>query len=691
MRLIWLADDRAGRLAKFSDVRQRIRAIVRKQTTTVFITLALVVGFAAGLGGAALIAAIGVVGDGVSWLEESLSWGRFIPLLTIPIGIFAAWMLSQRFPELRGSGVPGVTAGLTIRSGYVPTRASYLKILATALTVGSGGSAGREGPTVMIGASIGSSIGRYSGMGEDQVRSLVAAGAGAGIGATFNAPIAGMLFAMEVILGNFAIRHLNAVVIASVTAAVTTRSLVGEGRILSVRSHTLGDPAELVLYVALGLAAAGVAFLFLKAFDTVHAPIERFDARPWLRPVTLGGLVAVIVAIEPRIFGTGQAFTQEIVGGGLVDVAWWTLLILVALKIVATAGTLGSHASGGHFMPALFIGSSLGAALADLAEPFWGFSELEPGALAVVGMAAMFAAVARAPLTSILIVFELTGDYGLVLPLMLATSVATVVADRIHPESVYTIPLVRRGIRLLRTSDVDLLDTVTVGEVMTPWNEVLPLSMTTREVSAELDRHHHHGLPVADSEGRLAGIVTISDIMRTGGPSDALTAADVMTPRPVTVTPGTPVSLALERMASLGVGRLPVVGADDPTTLVGMFRRETAVKAYHRALSDVTENELQRKRQRLWARPDAEFFEFHIPAGSMADGRQVKEVHWPAGCTLVAIRRGRAVLVPEGDTALQADDIVTGFGAAGARSQVLERLRATSDDATETGQTVPIE
>ncbi|HEY5652339.1 MAG TPA: CBS domain-containing protein, partial [Acidimicrobiia bacterium] len=194
-----------------------------------------------------------------------------------------------------------------------------------------------------------------------------------------------------------------------------------------------------------------------------------------------------------------------------------------------------------------------------------------------------------------------------------------------------------------------------------------------------------------DDDGRLVGILTISDIMRTGGPSDHLTAADVMTPRPVTVTPETPVSLALERMASLGVGRLPVVSETDPTRLVGMFRRETAVKAYHHALADVTETELRQKRQRIWARPDTEFFEFHIPAGSMADGRTVKEIHWPAGCTLVAIRRGRAVLVPEGDTRLLADDIVTGFGSPGARSQVLERLRATSDDTVETGQTVPIE
>ncbi len=663
-------------------MRQRLRTIARRQTTAVFIGLSLVVGLMAGLGGAALIGSIELIRDGVDWMDETLSWGRFIPLLTVPLGLFAAWALSQRFPELRGSGVPETTAGLAVRSGYVPTRAGYLKILATALTIGSGGSAGREGPTVMVGAAIGSSIGRYSGLGEDQVRSLVAAGAGAGIGATFNAPIAGMLFAMEVILGNFAIRHLNAVVIASVTAAVTARTIVGEERILSVTSHSVGHPAELMLYVVLGVAAAAVGFLFLKAFDSVHSPVQQFEARPWMRPVALGVPVAVIVTIEPRILGTGQGFIQELVGGTPLGVAWWTLLILVGLKILATAGTLGSQASGGHFMPALFIGSSLGAGLAALIGPVWGFSTLEAGAFAVVGMAAMFAAVARAPLTSILIVFELTGDYGLVLPLMLATSLATVIADRIHKESVYTIPLVRRGIRLLRTSDVDLLDTVAVGDVMTPWDEVLRPQMTTGEVQAVLDRHRHHGLPVADDDGRLIGILTVSDIARTGGPSDQVKAADAMTPRPFTVTPATPVSLALERMASLGVGRLPVVSEEDPTQLVGMFRRETAIKAYHHALSEATEAELQRKRQRIWTRPDAEFFEFHVPAGSVADGRQLKEVRWPPGCTLVAVRRGRAVLIPEGNTVLQDGDVVTGFGAPGARSQVVERLRATSTESS---------
>ena len=643
--------------------------------------LALIVGLLAGLAGAALIGGVVLVEEAVDWLDDQLSWGRFIPLLVVPIALIVVWAMGQRFQELRGSGVPATIEGVTIRSGYVPTRSSYLKTIATALTIGSGASAGREGPTVMVGASIGSSIARYSGLGEDRVRSLVAAGAGAGIGATFNAPIAGMLFAMEVILGTFAIRHLNAVIIASVTAAVTARAIVGQERILTAIPHDLRDPTELILYAALGLLAAGVAFLFLKLFDFVHGPISVFTARPWLRPVVLGSVVAAIVTIEPRILGSGQNFTQEIVGSDLIDVAWWTLLILVGLKILATAGTLGAHGSGGHFMPALFLGSTLGAAFVGLVEPAWGFSELNAGAFGVVGMAAMFAAVARAPLTSILIVFELTGDYGLVLPLMLATSVATVVAERLHRESVYTIPLVRRGIRLLRTSDVDLLDTVQVGDVMAQWDEVLRPTMTTRQAVEELDHHRHHGLPVADHEDRLVGILTVSDIARTGGASDEITVNDAMTIRPVTVTPETPVSLAMERMASLGVGRLPVVAEEDPTHLVGLFRRETAVSAYHYALQEATESVLQQKRQRLWTRPGAEFFEFHIPAGSVADGRPLREVDWPAGCTLVSVRRGRSVLIPDGNTELQAEDVVTGFGAPAARTEVLERLRAPAPEA----------
>ena len=181
-------------------IKSRLRNLADPRRTTVFITLSLVVGFLAGLAGAGLIAAIDLVNRGTFELEAFSGLGRYMVLLTVPVGLYLAWLLAQRYPEVRGSGVPETTAALAVRAGYIPTRSIGLKILATALTLGGGGSAGREGPTVMVGAGIGSSIGRHSGLGEDQVRSLVAAGAGAGIGATFNAPIAGMLFAMEVIL-----------------------------------------------------------------------------------------------------------------------------------------------------------------------------------------------------------------------------------------------------------------------------------------------------------------------------------------------------------------------------------------------------------------------------------------------------------------------------------------------------------
>ena len=653
-----------------------LRSLVDPRHTAAFIALALLVGFLAGVAGAGLIAAIDGLADSISWLEDRLRFGRWLPLLTVPLGLGIAWLIGRRFPEVKGSGVPETTAGLAVRAGYVPTRSIFWKTAATAATLGGGGSAGREGPTVMIGAAIGSSIGRFSGLGEDRIRSLVAAGAGAGIGATFNAPIAGMLFAMEVILGNFAIRHLNAVVIASVTAAVTTRSLVGQERILSAKPHDLGNATELLLYAGLGILAALVGVVFLKAFDATHSRIDLFDNRPWLRPIVLGVPVAALIAIEPRLFGTGQSFIQGLVDGSTLETAWWVLLLLSGLKVLATAGTLGAHGSGGHFMPALFIGSTLGAGAAAVIAPVWSISAIDTGAFAVVGMAATFAAVARAPLTAILIVFELTGDYGLVLPLMLATSLATFIADRMHPENVYTIPLVSRGIRLLRTSDVDLLDTVTVAQVMSPWSEVIRPEASTREVKEQLDIHHHHGLPVVDKDDQLVGIITLTDVAQAGGPLDDMTAEQAMTPDPVTVTESTPVSRAMERMASLGVGRLPVVEDASPTKLVGMFRRETAVMAYHFALTEATEHELARQRQRLWTRPDAEFFEFHIPGSSRADGSALRDVQWPHGCTLVAIRRGHAVLVPDGTTVLEAGDIITAFGAPDARARVMERLRA---------------
>ncbi|NNC91252.1 MAG: CBS domain-containing protein, partial [Acidimicrobiia bacterium] len=332
-------------------------------------------------------------------------------------------------------------------------------------------------------------------------------------------------------------------------------------------------------------------------------------------------------------------------------------------------------------MPSLFIGAALGAAFSHVVDNSWTVSTIEPGAFAIVGMAATFAAVARAPLTSIIIVFEITGDYGLVLPLMLASTLATFVADRMHALSAYTMPLARAGIQLTRRGEVDLLDTVPVRDVMTRNLTSVTPGQSLSEIHDLLDRERHHGLPVVE-DGALIGIITLADIQRAGGAPAETTVAEAMTPRPATVTPSAPVSLAIERMAALGVGRLPVVDDADPSRLVGVFRRVGAVNAYHQALSASTQHELSLERLRLRTDPGARFFDFRIPRESMADGRLVKETVWPEGLTLVSVQRGRGVMVPTGNLELVAGDVVTAFGTETARVRTIERLNATGADDT---------
>jgi CIC family chloride channel protein len=477
-----------------------------------------------------------------------------------------------------------------------------------------------------------------------------------------------MLFAMEVLLGNFAIRHLNAVVVASVAAAVTTRSIVGEEQLLSAPAHSVGDPRELVLYAAVGLLALVFAYMFLRVLDLVAMQRSRIQNLPkWVRPVIGGLIVGTVGIFQIDAIGTGQDFV-----GGLLslradnDVLWSTLLILALLKMVTNAVTRSAGGSAGTLMPSLFIGAAIGAALANVAEPLWGFSDIEPGAFAVVGMAATFAAVGRAPLTSILIVFEITGDYGLVLPLMLATSLATVLSERFHPESVYTMPLKRRGIHLLRREDIDLLDTVEVGDVMKWPGTLVTPSMSTTEAQQILDAQRHHGLPVVE-DGHVRGVVTITDIERGGGASEEVTVGDVMTVNPITVFPSMPVSVAVARMAALDIGRLPVVADDDPTRFLGMFRRESVVQAYHHALGSATDRSMYRERIKQRTHVDAAFYELPIPIGSAAAGRRVLDLVWPEEATLVSVRRGNRVIIPHGSTVLTEGDTVTAFGTADSR------------------------
>ena len=670
-----------------ANLRTTLRQVANSRGQTAFITAALVIGFIVGLAVVLLVILVDAAGEATTWVHEQAGSSEIALLVTVPIGLLVAWGLAQRFSKnIESGGVTETISAVGLRAGYLSTKTILPKIASTAATLGGGASGGREGPIVMIGAAIGSSLSRYTRFSEDRIRSLVAAGAGAGIGATFNAPIAGMLFAMEVILGNLAIRHLNAVVVASVVAAVTTHTLLGEEQILSSPGGIFDDPRELILYLVLGLLAVGAALLFVRILTRVGDLKQRWKYPDWTRPLAAGLVIAAIGIVDDRALGTGQSFLSGLMRNSSTadagDLVLWAVPVLVVLKMVTNALTRSGGGSAGTFMPSLFIGGVLGTGLAVAVEPIW-FTDLQPGSYAMVGMAATFAAVARAPLTAIIMVFEITGNYSLVLPLMLAASLASFLADRVHHDSVYTMPLTQAGVHLVKNEDVDLLDTVTVGEVMTHIDETLHPKMTISEAAQFLDKSRHHGMPVVEKNGTLAGVLTLIDVALAEGDPDETLVRDAMTDRPITVTPTMPVSSALARMAALGVGRLPVVDDVDPSRVVGMFRRNSVVAAYHHALGASTDRHLYRQRLRQRVQPGATFYEVPVPQASAAAGKRVRDLEWPEEAVLVSIRRDASVIIPHGDTILRVNDTITAFGHGDSRvavAFVLERKHPADGD-----------
>ena len=656
-----------------SKLAERVREGFRKRGTTSFLIAAVVLGVVVGLATAVLAILI----DGAETVTESFgewtSWGVWAFAVTIPIGMSISWWLNERLgPGIAGGGVSETMVGLSLFGGYLPTRLIIPKMAATAATLGSGGSGGAEGPIAYIGASIGSSLARYGGFDHDRIRSLVAAGAGAGIGASFNAPIAGMLFAMEVILGSFAIRHLSAVVIASVVAAVTAELLIGEHLLLTSPPQRVGEPAELLLFVLLAVLAVAIGLVYLRALDIGATGRTPKQLPRWTKPIIWGLAVALIGVVWPESLGTGREFLSGLLAlqdsGAYV---WWALVLIALAKIATSVITRSGGGSAGTFMPSLVIGGSLGAAFAILVQQISGFDALDTGAFAVVGMAAVFATVARAPLTSVIIVFELTGNYELILPLMLAAALATYFGDRFHKENAYTISIVREGIQLPSNEDIDLLDTVDVSEVMQDIDGLLHPWQTLADAAEFFEVTGHHGVAITNDQDRLVGMLTLSDIAGAGGPSHELSIAEAMSTDPITITPDAPVSMALSRMASLGVGRLPVLGGERNNELVGMFRRESVVDAYEHALSAAKGRELYRERKRIRSQPGADFFVVRVEEGSPVANKVVADVPWPGDAVLVSIQRSTAVLVPHGDTALRVGDVLTAFGSGEAHEDLI--------------------
>jgi CIC family chloride channel protein len=653
---------------------------IQPSETTALIGMAIVVGAGTGLGTVLFIRLIALL-QNLFFVQGGTVFGFLGPglLILIPVvgGLLAGPIIAFFAKEAKGHGVPEVMQAIALRGGRIRPRVVIAKIAASALCIGSGGSVGREGPIVQVGAALGSTVGQWLQFSETRIRNLVACGAAAGIAATFNAPIAGVVFAMEIILGELHIGDLGNVVISAVTASTVSRIFLGDSPAFSIPYYNMKTPWEMFLYIVLGVLAAIAAVGFIRLlygfedfFDRLRIP----DAvKPAIGGALLGGLALsypLILGLPgafqgggtalPEIFGTGFTTIEQALLGNL---PFGLLLALVFLKPLATSLTLGTGNSGGVFAPALFIGAALGGAFGMIVEHFAPGVTAGPGAFAVVGMAAVFAGAARAPFTAFLIVFEMTNDYRMIVPLMAGVIVSLILAERLHHESIYTLKLARRGIHLRSGRDVDVMDTVRVEEIMVRNPVTVPIDMPVAKLAGEFIRTGRHGFPVLLQDGSLCGMVSLEDYRRVAQegtePPENLRVGDIATCSIISMYPDETVGAAMRRMAPRDLSRLPVVARDDPRRLLGVVRRNDIVRAYEYGTLRREEARERAERTKLVNDSRAQFFDLTLPTGSPADGKSVSQVPLPRAAVLVMIRRGKDLLIPHGDTRLAAGDVVT--------------------------------
>jgi CIC family chloride channel protein len=656
-------------------VREAWRAVSRRSARlldrwqpaerVVLVLTAVIVGTGAGVGAVAF-----------RWLIETITrfsfdvapsavafLGRYYVVLIPAAGGLVVGPLIYFFArEAKGHGVPEVMEAVALRGGRIRPVVGLVKALASSICIGTGGSVGREGPIVQIGSAWGSTVGQWLHFSDERVRNLVACGAAGGIAATFNAPIAGVIFSLEVILQEFSVGYFSTVVISSVTASVISRIVLGDVPAFPVPSYSLATVWELPLYAVLGVLAALVATAFVFVLYKSEDLFDAWRFPEYLKPAVGGLGIGVIGLLLPQVLGVGY----EAIGNALLNPHDLTLLVtLMLVKLVATSLTLGSGGSGGVFAPSLFMGAMLGGAYGVAVHQAFPGVTASGGAYAVVGMAAVFAGAARAPITAILIMFEMTDDYLIILPLMLSTVVSTLLAEHLNRESIYTMKLVRRGVRLALGRDIDVMQGVFVNEAMTPISDsdVVYSHTPVEELARKFDRTRHHGFPVLNVNDELCGVVTLRDLEEAlhGGDVSALTVGDIATKSPVTAFPDEPLWVALKRLGVRDVGRLPVVERGDPGKLVGVLRRRDVIRAYNLAILRRLDAHQRAERLRLGKLGGTEFVEISIERDAPVVGRKLVEIRLPQDCTVVSVQRGRKVIIPHGDTVITAGDKVIAF------------------------------
>lgn len=496
-------------------------------------------------------------------------------------GLLAGWVL-VRFPNARGSGIPHVKAAYAVQTARLRLRDAVAKFAVTTLQIGSGASLGREGPTVQICATWSAALGRWFALAPRSVRRLLPVGAAAGVAAAFNAPIAAVTFTVEEVVGGLDQTVLSGVVVAAALAAVIEHSILGEHPVLSAApAGAIVQPGSLLFCALLGLVAAVVSVGFTRGLLRLRLRFRSQGGLPlWARPA-IGGLgTGACAALGLYWVGSGgisgggyAALNQALHGSFPVK----TLLVLGGLKFLATLLSYASGGAGGLFAPSLFIGAMLGGVVGWVDQLSFGHNNL--GAFALVGMGACFAGIVRAPMTSVLIIFEMTGGYGLVLPLMIANSVAYAVARRLDASGLYDALLAQDGIRLVHgTAASNSLEGLQVSDAMNRELHTLRAERAVHEALNEMEGDIYSVYPVVDSTGRCLGLVNRARVRRGLARGDAPPRLGQMVRLKEYLYEDDPLIRAVVRMNAVGTRQLPVVTAGDQL-LVGLLTMSDIFRA----------------------------------------------------------------------------------------------------------------
>lgn len=514
-------------------------------------------------------------------------------LVLIPAvgGLIVGLLTYYLAPEAKGHGVPEVMEAVALNNGKIRVRAIFVKAVASAVSIGSGGSIGREGPIVQMGSGIGSVLGQFFDLSSEKIKTLVGCGAAAGIAGTFNAPIAGVFFALEIILSEFVPSTFGLVVISSVAASMVTHIFVGNHPAFMVPEYSLTHPVEFLFYAILGLCAAGLGWLFVSSLYSLEDIFEEWNFPPYLKPV-IGGFIIGFLGLKFReILGVGYEVIEKALHNQLLLPI---LFILVFLKILATSVTLGSGHSGGVFAPSLFIGAALGGSLGVLVHSLYPALTASPGAYALVGMGAVVAGTTQAPMTAILIIFELTRDYRIILPLMVACVISTAIFAIISKEgNIYTRKLHKRGINLHSGRDINILDSLSVREAMVKADkvDVAFAESNVGDVIHMIQNSRHTGFPVINKEHELVGLITLDDIRDIPSEERMRASLDEHMATDLIVTyPDENLDEVFKKFGFNDVGRLPVVARENENKLLGLITRSDVINAYDKELLKLNGN-----------------------------------------------------------------------------------------------------